>query len=608
MTSHFNSAHLSKHLVENGGTANEKVPNRNTLRLGIVLDSYQVPAWVCYLLRKLSNASLVDLCLVALDESRKTAAKKNRPPLLFRLWMAFDRRIRRPASDALKSEDCRELLNNGQHWNPSVVRTNLSSPTSNDLALLKEARLDLLLHLGSGELSKQLAECAQSGIWLLQDSDLRDASEVPGQFWDIYDGIPVITRGPRVVECIGNCTRVLYRSRGITNMLSLVRNQNAAWWNLAEFLVGKLSRGRAVRERAAKFRAAHAPRQKAHTRTLGSIRMASFLMRLALRTLHHEFNKCFFEEQWRIVVQAADKDKLLPTASGTFFCIDPPRDRFYADPFVIERSGRTYIFFEDYRFATKKGLISCCEVDDSGNYSKPTVVLARDYHLSYPFLFEWQGEIYLLPETRENRTIEIYRATDFPFSWECETVLMKDVAATDSTLFQHQGKWWLFTSGVKDQTTPNEELFLYFADSPLGSWTPHPKNPIVSDPRRARPAGNLYFKNGKLIRPGQDCSKGYGYAIQLNQVNVLSETDYWETPLARITPEWVSGSRGIHTFNQGEKRQVMDAKFRISRFHLAHLALTNKRLFREINASLNLRPETNKSLNMFAREPGKKSR
>ena len=85
----------------------------------------------------------------------------------------------------------------------------------------------------------------------------------------------------------------------------------------------------------------------------------------------------------------------------------------------------------------------------------------------------------------------------------------------------------------------------------------------------ARPAGCLYFEDGQLIRPGQDCSKGYGYAVELHRVDVLSETDYHETLLVSITPDWIPGSRGIHTLNQNEQYRVMDCKFLISRFGLS---------------------------------------
>jgi hypothetical protein len=293
--------------------------------------------------------------------------------------------------------------------------------------------------------------------------------------------------------------------------------------------------------------------------------MVRFLVQWTMRILRHEFMKRLFREQWSIIVQPKS-DLTKKISDQSFKIMRPPRDRFYADPFLIEKDGRNYLFFEDYSFSSQKGLISCCEVDREGNCSKPRVVLRRNYHLSYPFLLTWQGEIYMIPETRDNGTIEMYRASDFPYSWVHEAVLMSDVPATDSTLLHHDDKWWLFTAGVLDHASSDKILCLFFADSPFGPWKAHPKNPIVSDVCHARPAGCLYFEDGQLIRPGQDCSRSYGYAVELHRVDVLSETDYRETPLMSITPDWFPGSSGIHTLNQNAGYRVMDCKFLISRF------------------------------------------
>jgi hypothetical protein len=301
-------------------------------------------------------------------------------------------------------------------------------------------------------------------------------------------------------------------------------------------------------------------------RTLGNIQMMRFLVQWTMRIVCNELMKRLFREQWWIVLQR--KGNLPKMTNYGLTIMRPSRDRFYADPFLIERNGRSYLFFEDYRFSSRKGLISCCELDRQGICSAPRVVLERAYHLSYPFLFTWQGETYMIPETRENGTIEMYRASDFPYSWVREAVLMSGIEATDTTLLQHQNRWWLFTAGVLDHAAPEKTLCLFFADSPWGPWSAHPKNPIVSDVCHARPAGCLYFEDGQLIRPGQNCSKGYGYAVELHRVDVLSETEYRETPLGNITPDRIPGSRGIHTVNQNAQYRVLDCKFLISRFGL----------------------------------------
>jgi hypothetical protein len=429
-----------------------------------------------------------------------------------------------------------------------------------DIARIKAADLDLLLYLGRDVPGVGISACASLGAWWVQNG----AAEVPDQFWDMYEGNRFTLYGPQVIEQKQSLARVVYRSSGTTGLLSLALNQNAAYWEMAHVLVTQLCDVELLRK-GGQLRPEVDANQHEMSRTLSNLQMARFLAQWTTRTLRHEVMKRLFLEQWSIVIQA--KSDMPKTISDHGFRImRPPRDRFYADPFLSERDGRSYLFFEDYRFSSRKGLISCCEVDSQGNCGEPRVVLERTYHLSYPFLFTWQGETYMIPETRDNGTIEMYRASDFPYSWVHEAVLMTDVAAIDSTLLHHHDKWWLFTAGVLDHALPEQTLCLFFADSPWGPWSAHPKNPIVSDVCHARPAGCLYFENGQLIRPGQDCSKSYGGAVRLHRVDVLSETDYQETQLASITPDWIPGSTGIHTLNQNMEYRVMDCKFSISRF------------------------------------------
>jgi hypothetical protein len=178
--------------------------------------------------------------------------------------------------------------------------------------------------------------------------------------------------------------------------------------------------------------------------------------------------------------------------------------------------------------------------------------------MSYPFLFEHDGEHYMIPETAENRRIELYRATNFPGEWQLERILLEDIEAVDATLFRRDGHLWLFAN-VGDSGGPTvDELFLFRADSLDGEWTPHPMNPVVSDVRRARPAGRLFERDGTLIRPGQDCSRRYGSAVVLNEITVLTPERYEEATLGRIDPAWWKGNLGSHTYNFDGRIEVVD--------------------------------------------------
>jgi hypothetical protein len=139
------------------------------------------------------------------------------------------------------------------------------------------------------------------------------------------------------------------------------------------------------------------------------------------------------------------------------------------------------------------------------------------------------------------------------------------VQAVDSTLFEHGGRFWLFTNISVSGGSTWDELFLFHSDSPLGEWIPHPNNPIVSDVRRARPAGKLFWLNGGLYRPSQESSLRYGYGVNLNRVEVLSENAYLETPVKLLTPDWLAGNLKTHTFNFNEDLEIVDAMIMVKK-------------------------------------------
>ncbi len=164
------------------------------------------------------------------------------------------------------------------------------------------------------------------------------------------------------------------------------------------------------------------------------------------------------------------------------------------------------------------------EMDVHGVWQEPVQILEKPYHLSYPFVFEWDGVTYMIPESVENRTIDLYECVDFPLQWKFKKTLMDGVLAVDSTLLRHQGKWWLFTGiARRPKDLPLVELHLFYAHDLLaGEWHSHPQNPIVPQTDCARPAGSLFSQDGRLIRPAQDCSKMYGYGVNFFEIVTLS--------------------------------------------------------------------------------------
>jgi hypothetical protein len=239
----------------------------------------------------------------------------------------------------------------------------------------------------------------------------------------------------------------------------------------------------------------------------------------------------------------------------------PSRDRFWADPFVVCRDGLYYIFIEEYLYRHGRGRLAVMELDPQGGWSEPTPILEKPYHLSYPFVFEWEGATFLVPESVENQSIDLYECMEFPARWQFKQTLMEGVLAVDSTLLRCQDRWWLFTGiAPRKKALPFVELHLFFTDDLLsGDWRPHPGNPVVPQVEYARPAGRLFVRDGKLIRPAQNCAKMYGYGIDFYEIMALSETEYAERKTASIQPGWEPKVLATHSFSQDGSLTVIDA-------------------------------------------------
>lgn len=275
--------------------------------------------------------------------------------------------------------------------------------------------------------------------------------------------------------------------------------------------------------------------------------------------------RIFYSTQWQLAFALKDSAGPGLVQRGRFSVIEPPFDFSYADPFLFRHGGKVYLFFEIYS-RHQRGVIAYCEILGEGKYTKPRVVLEAPYHLSYPFIFEWREDVYLVPETQENGTIELYRAVTFPDQWVLQTVLMRDVKLFDPTLHFDDNTWWLFAGRIGDGATEVSELQLFQAESPHGPWRSHPRNPVVTGEYCARPAGRLFRLGDQLVRPGQDSSRLYGEAIWLNRVDVLSATDYRETPFLRLEADTLPNSSRTHSLDVDEQIQVQDGLRYVPRF------------------------------------------
>lgn len=202
--------------------------------------------------------------------------------------------------------------------------------------------------------------------------------------------------------------------------------------------------------------------------------------------------------------------------------------RFVADPFLILEDGKSTMFFEVMNRATNQGEIGFATSTDNVNWSYGGIIINEDFHLSYPYVFKWKDNYYLIPESHEDFSLRLYIASSFPRKWEYVGNIMGGQKFVDASLFHYKDKWWLFSS-----PSGSAVLNLYYSDDLLSGWRPHAMNPIIKfNKHTARPAGRVLVHNDRVYRFAQDDAPSYGIQVFAFEILELSEDKYVDRPVS----------------------------------------------------------------------------
>jgi hypothetical protein len=231
------------------------------------------------------------------------------------------------------------------------------------------------------------------------------------------------------------------------------------------------------------------------------------------------------------------------------FIANPPY-RFFADPFVFRQGNQDVCFVEDYDFRTKKARITVFEIDGK-SHKELGPALDEPFHLSYPFVFTVNDELYMCPETCEIREIRLYKCTDFPLRWSFHKTLIEDVSAVDTNIYFFNDRWWLLTTIDSSDIGDHSELHVFHSDAfDSDDWEPHAKNPVVFDSERAR-NGGLVRDGEKLFRVFQRHGFGslYGESMGIAQIEDLGPESYGEKIVSSIEPCFAPKIVGTHSLS-----------------------------------------------------------
>lgn len=282
---------------------------------------------------------------------------------------------------------------------------------------------------------------------------------------------------------------------------------------------------------------------------------------LAVSIAKEIYRLCCYAPHWHVGWRFNDGGGVWQTGdlSGPGWnVLKDPGNHFYADPFPITWQGRTFVFFEDLDHRIGKGIISAVEFGDNGPVGEAVPVLEEPWHLSYPFLIEHDGALWMIPESSTHGDVALYKCVRFPDKWERHATLLSGLELADATITQHNGLHYLFGAWRDGTGGYSDSLAIYYAEHLLGPWLPHASNPVLIDRASTRPAGNFVTINDKLWRPVQNCADGYGAALALAEVVELSPTAFRQTVRHSLKPGPAWPGRKLHTLNRCGRLEVID--------------------------------------------------
>ncbi len=545
------------------------------LRVGVMLNQLDDFAWIRRVLADIRDSGFASVVLAVLNDSDKPPPKSrllrfvngemNLGRELYWRYSLLDARVNDRHHDAFRLVDLRPALGDADVMPVRpIARKFVHRFADADIAAIRSYDLDVMIRFGFNIIRGDILNVARHGVWSYHHGDNNAYRGGPALFWEIYEGNPLSGTILQVLTDELDGGKVIYRSFAATiDSIWLSNNREETYWKTTAFVIRCLRRLQRGGGAGLPGEAEPSAYKRKIYRQPANREMSSFLLRAAGRVLRGKWRNLSGSNQW-LIGYRSEPSKFLANSEtadlGGFTPIVPPKKRSFADPFIFHHDGRDYVFIEDLDETTGRGRIAVMTIGDDGRPGPPEPALERDYHLSYPFLFAWRGDVYMLPETAATRSLQLFRATRFPYDWELHSEPMRGYPMVDATLHEQDGRWYMFVNVSERGGSLDDELFLFFADTPLGPWQPHPLNPIKSDVRSARPAGRLFRRQGKLIRPAQDCSTSYGAAINLCEVEVLSETDYRERIVERLEPSWRPGLDGCHTLSFSDRMEFIDGK------------------------------------------------
>ncbi|GAL47045.1 MULTISPECIES: glucosamine inositolphosphorylceramide transferase family protein [Citrobacter] len=269
----------------------------------------------------------------------------------------------------------------------------------------------------------------------------------------------------------------------------------------------------------------------------------------------------FYHESWDIMILKDHGSHLFPDntleiLSKTAAQQLKKKYTFQADPFIIEKADKLYVFYEAFSFRNSKGTLRCRILDRELTEIDDVKLEGFDdlkCHLSFPFLIHINDQLFMIPESSERKEVILFQSVEFPVRWKKIKVLISDTEVTDNVFLTINETCYLLS------TTMDNEIIIHSAENIYGQWQRIAPSLKVSN-HHHRGAGAPYLVDNKMYFLTQECTpETYGKSIYIKELVTLSNTVFDESLIEKINSS-INHSDGVHTLNFSNNYIVYDTK------------------------------------------------
>jgi asparagine synthase (glutamine-hydrolysing) len=535
------------------------------LRVGLCIDEAGIPGYARDVIEDLCRANYVDIAMVGVSAlaANGDESVSLEHGIALRAYEALVESRYQMYPDPLEPVACDDLLPGVPRVAWPTAACGVGGAMTPEGAAIAVASLDVIIDFSARPAREPSLLAPRYGVWRYHFGDRRLYPLGSGFLREIIDGMPLtgielIRLGATAQDDV-TLMRALFRT---VPFPSRQANRFGPVWGARHFVIQSLwalKQGASESVAAAEVRSVSGHSAK---RVPTAAQFGRWVLGELGSRVFPLFRRVDRPLRWRIAIRRTRvplyEDASRP-ALQSFRWIDSPPDRHWADPAIFERDGQTWLFFEEMVDPSRVGHICCGRLTPSGEFADVSPVLQQPHHLSFPQVIAADGEVFMLPESAQGGGVDLYRAIRFPHEWVLEHRLL-DFRCVDSSIFHASGSWWMTTS---PQVVPGHApiTWLLHAERITGPWKFHPGGIVASDVRVARGAGSVIEASGRLIRPSQDCSVSYGYALILNEIVSLTGPLYRERVICRVDPGWVPQLEGVHSYSRVGEWEAIDGGF-----------------------------------------------